>query len=74
MNDKPAARRVVLAALSTVYEPLGLGSPFLLKDRLIIQSLYKNSLIWGEPIDDNAAQEWFKWKNNVMMMNRKSIA
>ena len=74
MNDKPAARRVVLAALSTVYEPLGLGSPFLLKDRLIIQSLCKNSLIWGEPIDDNAAQEWFKWKNNVMMMNRKSIA
>ena len=55
MNDKQAARRVVLAALSTVYEPLGLGSPFLLKGRLIIQSLWKNSSIWGEPIDDITA-------------------
>ena len=75
MNDKQAARRVVLAALSTVYEPLGLGSPFLLKGRLIIQSLCKNNLIWGEPIDDNTAQEWFKWRNNMMMMmDGKNIA
>ena len=74
MNDKQVARRVVLAALSTAYEPLGLGSPFLLKGRLIIQSLWKNSSIWGEPIDDNTAQEWFKWRNNMMMMDGKSIA
>ena len=44
MDDKPATQRGVLAALSSVYEPLGLGAPFLLKGRLIIQRLCKSNL------------------------------
>ena len=31
MNNKPATRRGLLAALSSIYDPLGLGAPFLLK-------------------------------------------
>ena len=57
MDGKPASRRGLLAALSSVYEPLGLGGPFLLKSRLIIQRLLKNSLNWIEPIDDDTVQE-----------------
>ena len=44
MDDKPATRRGLLAALSSVYDPLGLGASFLLKGRLIIERLYKNNL------------------------------
>ena len=43
MDDKPATQRGLLAALSSVYDPLGLGAPFLLKGRLIIQRLCKNN-------------------------------
>ena len=32
MDDKPATRSGLLAALSSVYDPLGLGAPFLVKD------------------------------------------
>ena len=39
MNDKPETRRGLLAALSSVYDPLCLGAPLLLKGRLIIQRL-----------------------------------
>ena len=31
MNNKPATRQGLLAALSSIYDPLGLGAPFLLK-------------------------------------------
>ena len=31
MDDKPATQHGVLAVLSSVYDPLGLGEPFLLK-------------------------------------------
>ena len=74
MDDKPATRRGLLAALSSVYGPLGLGASFLLKGRLIIQRLCKNSLNWDEPIDDDTAQEWLKWRNNLMTLDGKSIA
>ena len=74
IDDKPAARRGLLAALSSVYDPHGLGVPFLLKGRLIIQRLRKNNLNWDEPIDDDAAQEWLKWRNNLITLDGKSIA
>ena len=58
MDDKPTTRYGLLAALSSVYGPLGLGAPFLLKGRLIIQRPCRNNLKWDEPIDDDTAQEW----------------
>ena len=39
MSDKPITRRGLLAAKSRVYDALGLGTPFLLKGRQIIQNL-----------------------------------
>ena len=74
MDDKATTRHGLLAVLSSVYDPLGLGAPFLLKDRLIIQRLCKNNLNWDEPIDDDTAQEWLNWRNNLMTLYRKSIA
>ena len=44
MDDKPATRSRLLAELSSVYDPFGLGAPFLLKSRLIIQWLSKSNL------------------------------
>ena len=41
MDDKPATQRGLLATLSSVFDPLGLGAPFLLKRRLIMQRLCK---------------------------------
>ena len=74
MDDKPATQRGLLAALSSVFDPLGLGTPFLLKGRLFMQRLCKNNLNWDEPIDDDTAQEWLKWRNNVTTLAGKSIA
>ena len=73
MDDKPATRRGLLAALNSVYDPLGLGAPFLLKGKLIIQLLSKSNLTWDEPIDHDTAQEWFKWRNNQTTLDGKSI-
>ena len=39
MDGKPATRRGLLVALSSVYNPFGLEAPFQLKSRLIIQGL-----------------------------------
>ena len=45
-----------------------------LKGRLIMQRLAKNSLNCDEPIDDDTAQEWLKWRNNLMNLDGKSTA
>ena len=74
MNSKPATRRGLLAVLSCIYDPLGLGAPFLLKGRQIIQTLCKQNLKWDDPIDDEIAQEWLKWRNNLITLQDKSLS
>ena len=44
MNNKSATGLGLLAALSSMYDPLGLAAPFLLKGRQIIQRLCKQDL------------------------------
>ena len=36
--------------------------------------LCRNNLKWDEPIDDDTAQEWLKWRSNLMTLDGKSIA
>ena len=50
--DKPSKRRELLSMLSSVYNPLGLGAPFMLKGRQIIQQLCQEKLQWDEQIDE----------------------
>ena len=56
--------------MSSVHDPLDLRAP--LKDRLIIQRPCKNNLNWDGPTV--TAQEWLKWRNNLMILDVKSIA
>ena len=73
LADKPLTRRGLLSTLSSFY-PLGLGAPFLLKGRQIIQHLCRNRLNWDEPIDERSSHEWQKWKNNLSMVEDIKIS
>ena len=44
LQDKPLTRRRMLSTISSVYDPLGLASPFLLKGRKLLQSLCNSKL------------------------------
>ena len=71
---KPLTRRELLAMLSSIYDPLGLVSQFLLKGRKIIQELCKDSFQWDHPIPENIKQQWLKWKSNLGKLNSIKIA
>ena len=73
MSDKPVTRHGLLAALSSAYDPLAFGAPFLLKGCQIIQNLCGNNLTWDEPIDDSSSYEWLKWRNQLMTLQDMNI-
>ena len=72
--DKSLTRRGLLAMLSSIYDPLVLVSPFLLKGRKIIQELCKDSFQWDHPIPENIKQQWLKYKSNLGKLNSIKIA
>ena len=57
--------------VSSIYDPLGLVSPFLLEDRRIKQMLCHNQLAWDDPVDEGIQEKWSKWKCNMNI--RKDI-
>ena len=48
LKSKPMTRKGVLSVLSSVYDPLGFGAPFLLKGKQILQKLCEQGLKWDE--------------------------
>ena len=58
--ENPLTRRGLLSVLSSIYDPLGLRGPFLLKGRLIIQQLCRDRLGWDETIDEKSSYELLK--------------
>ena len=50
-KGKPHTKRGMLSMVSSIYDPLGLVSPFVQEGRKIIQMLCLNQLAWVHQID-----------------------
>ena len=55
----------MLSILSSIFDPLGLVSPFVLKGRKIFQQLCEQNVKWDEPVDEPAVESWEYWKANI---------
>jgi len=73
LKEEPKTRRGILSAVSSIYDPLGLISPFILKGRLILQQLCALKLGWDEPIPPDIYQTWITWKTALPAVNTLSI-
>ncbi|XP_033758237.1 uncharacterized protein LOC117340586 [Pecten maximus] len=61
MKDKPVTRRGILSVTSSVYDPLGIASPFVLKAKSILQRLCGDGKGWDEEITGKDLKDWTDW-------------
>ena len=61
LKDKPNTKRGMLSVVSSIYDPLGLVSPFILEGRQIVQKLCFGKLNWDEPVNEDVKQHWQNW-------------
>ena len=52
--------------LSSVYDPLALTSPFILRARKIVQNLWLEKLDRDDPVRDKHPQRWNRWIRALM--------
>lgn len=62
---KPDTRRGVLSTVASVFDPLGLISPFTLKGRMILQEACKSNSEWDAPLDSSLHKGWSDWKSDL---------
>ena len=62
-------RRGCLSTIHKVYDPLGIGAPFLLRGRKFLQKLSVGSVDWYEKLDAAVRKEWLDWRKDLMLLN-----
>ena len=71
--EQPLTKQGILSMLSSVYDPLGLASPFVLRARRIVQRLCDKKVDWDEPIPEIEEDQWTQWANELKDMNKIQV-
>ena len=73
LQDTPLTRRGILSTISSVYDPLGIAGPFLLKGRKILQQITALRDGWDTKVPEDLAQLWMSWRDNLPKLKNISI-
>ena len=73
IKDKPATRRGILSVTSSVYDPLGIASPFVLKAKSVLQRLCKNGIGWDDVITGKELKDWTDWLRELPELEHVTI-
>ena len=71
--DKPNTRRGVLSSVASLYDPLGLLAPMILRGRSILQQACKDGLGWDEPLPFSLQERWEIWKEELELLNEIQV-
>ena len=69
----PETKRGILSMISTIYDPLAIPTPALLKPKKIIQYLWKNKIDWDETIPHQLLPHWNEWKQDLQNITKISL-
>jgi hypothetical protein len=58
-------KRNILRKICTVFDPLGFASPFVLRAKIIMQHLWRQSYDWDQPISGQILQAWELWNEEL---------
>lgn len=71
---KKLTKRSVLAYLMSVYDPLGLLTPIVIKGRIIFQKTWKLGIDWDADLPVALSSEWNNWFANLSKLFSGSIS
>ena len=73
VKEKPPSRLGILSLVSSVYDPLGFASPFVLPAKVILQDLCCRGLKWDEVVPDENLKNWQQWLRDLPRLEEFSV-
>ena len=61
-SEFPNTKRGILSATSSVFDPLGIAAPYVIKAKLIIQEMWRRHIEWDDELPNDILQRWQFWK------------
>ncbi|XP_048007225.1 uncharacterized protein LOC125242520 isoform X2 [Leguminivora glycinivorella] len=69
LNDCRCTKRSILSDIARIFDPLGLLSPVVFFAKYLIQLLWVSGVDWDNEVPTDIAQEWRKFKSQLVKMN-----
>ena len=73
LPDRPSTRRGILSGVSSLYDPLGLISPVILRGKMIVKELCGQNCTWDDPVPDELNLQWLDWKSQLSALSSLKI-
>ncbi|XP_003368070.1 zinc knuckle protein, partial [Trichinella spiralis] len=58
-------KRQLLSVASGIFDPIGCLAPFLVRAKILFQSLWERGLDWDEPLPEDVERPWLAWKSEL---------
>ena len=65
VSRRPLMKRIMLSVISSIYDPLGLASPFFLEGRQLLQSLCNQHVQWDDAVGPELRKDWERWEQRL---------
>ena len=65
VNRRPLMKRKMLSIISSIYDPLGLVSPFALEGKQLLQSLCNQLVLWDDVVGPELRKDWERWEQKL---------
>ena len=65
LEEKPMTRCGVLPVVSSLFDPLGFISPFIMKAKLLLQELCRKKVGWDGVINEQERVQWLRWLEDL---------
>ncbi|XP_064475686.1 uncharacterized protein LOC135389581 [Ornithodoros turicata] len=66
-------KRSVLQLSASIFDPLGVASPFTIRARMLFQRIWQHGLNWDDELPEEVALEWKRWCEELPDMARIEI-
>jgi hypothetical protein len=73
-QNVPPSRRRLLSIVSSIFDPLGLVSPFTMRAKIFLQSLCKQGVPWNVPLEGGDLVRWQNWLSELERLDRFTIS
>lgn len=73
LKEQPATRRGILSTIASLFDPLGLVVPILLKAKIILQEMCRRGTGWDDPLTDELRLQWEQWRSDLVHLDNVTI-
>jgi transposase InsO family protein len=70
----PNTRRSILSVVSSLFDPVGFVTPFVLKAKSLLQTLCRQGLSWDEEVPIEILREWENWLQELKLLDTFTIS